>query len=491
MVGFIDYTADYCASDCCGMSAFLAPVLQPSDVAFYIEFNNFEVLTIDMVGNNGYIGAIPLTDFDYVIAYDTNGHKYNYFRLKNSYVLTCRNFNLRILLSDGIGAFSTATRGFEVIDPLCNKSDYLRIKSEYSKNDCFIYENEYVQNGIYYGVPQNSISGDANLLVSNEMLIYGTLRRLGAEMELSEFNSTVVSKSVKTGLYNIALYNVPDWFVIQIENILQRGEVYVNNEFYLVSEAQKRIFEAIRGENQCRSNGNIALKKEYCTTYNCKTDLVGCQFNLTATCITVATRLTPNAIRLLYDVISPYSPTIRVLRVRLGSLADATALYNGVNNCSSEIAVWFNTSPNPTIIGLYTKHIIFVSAPVFTGGSWRMDIGYDYSAYTFSPCISVADPIEPLVVPTIYNQSATINAPANSTNNQVWCLTKYIDLSTGLNEAVCGATTWVVPLGLTYTFPNAPNTQTIRIPLGKATNFTNGTILAINGIWTKTYNVVQ
>ena len=213
----------------------------------------------------------PLTIFDdFIIAYDTNGRKYLYFRGLKAGVLASPTFCKFLLgFTDNNGDTYTTYPYTPIGDVYgCGCGDEPTVEIESTPQD------DYDCCGIYYGKGINVIyASDPELKAINRTEIYGSLKAAPAQSKVKRFNNCKV-KSIDFAIKKRIRYQpVPAEYMNLVDCILSSGNIKVDGVEYLVDANNN--FDELEAVCLCMFSQDIRLSECNCVkNFGC--DIEGC-----------------------------------------------------------------------------------------------------------------------------------------------------------------------------------------------------------------------
>ena len=226
----------------------------------------------------------PLTIFDdFIIAYDTNGRKYLYFRGLKAGVLASPTFCKFLLgFTDNNGDTYTTYPYTPIGDVYgCGCGDEPTVEIESTPQD------DYDCCGIYYGKGINVIyASDPELKAINRTEIYGSLKAAPAQNKVKRFNNCKVKSIDFAKKKRIRYQPVPAEYMNLVDCILSSGNIKVNGVDYLVDTNNN--FDELEAVCLCMFSQDIRLSECNCVkNFGCDVDesiVPTCNiFGLTAT----------------------------------------------------------------------------------------------------------------------------------------------------------------------------------------------------------------
>ena len=226
----------------------------------------------------------PLTIFDdFIIAYDTNGRKYLYFRGLKAGVLASPTFCKFLLgFTDNNGDTYTTYPYSPIGDVYgCGCGDEPTVEIESTPQD------DYDCCGIYYGKGINVIyASDPELKAINRTEIYGSLKAAPAQSKVKRFNNCKVKSIDFAKKKRIRYQPVPAEYMNLVDCILSSGNIKVDGVEYLVDANNN--FDELEAVCLCMFSQDIRLSECNCVkNFGCDVDesiVPTCNiFGLTAT----------------------------------------------------------------------------------------------------------------------------------------------------------------------------------------------------------------
>ena len=227
--------------DCANNTPFSLPISDPANIwGFIYEDETDLIFDANMQAafyevESQYLFQIqvqPLTIFDdFIIAYDTNGRKYLYFRGLKAGVLASPTFCKFLLgFTDNNGDTYTTYPYSPIGDVYgCGCGDEPTVEIESTPQD------DYDCCGIYYGKGINVIyASDPELKAINRTEIYGSLKAAPAQSKVKRFNNCKVKSIDFAKKKRIRYQPVPAEYMNLVDCILSSGNVKVDGVDYLV-----------------------------------------------------------------------------------------------------------------------------------------------------------------------------------------------------------------------------------------------------------------
>lgn len=217
------------------------------------------------------VSVQPLTIFDdFIIAYDTNGRKYLYYRGLKAGVLASPTFCSFLLgFSNGSGDVYT-TYPYKPLGDVygCSCGDEPTVEIESTPQD------DYDCCGIYYGKGINVIyASDPDLQAINRTEIYGSLKAMPAQNKVKRFNNCKVKSIDFAKKKRIAYQPVPADYMELVDCILSSGNIKVDGVEYLVDANNN--FDEVDNVCFCMYSQDIRLSNCNCVkNFGC--DIEGC-----------------------------------------------------------------------------------------------------------------------------------------------------------------------------------------------------------------------
>ena len=213
----------------------------------------------------------PLTIFDdFIIAYDTNGRKYLYFRGLKAGVLASPTFCKFLLgFTDNNGDTYTTYPYSPIGDVYgCGCGDEPTVEIESTPQD------DYDCCGIYYGKGINVIyASDPELKAINRTEIYGSLKAAPAQSKVKRFNNCKVKSIDFAKKKRIRYQPVPAEYMNLVDCILSSGNIKVDGVEYLVDANNN--FDELEAVCLCMFSQDIRLSECNCVkNFGC--DIEGC-----------------------------------------------------------------------------------------------------------------------------------------------------------------------------------------------------------------------
>ena len=213
----------------------------------------------------------PLTIFDdFIIAYDTNGRKYLYFRGLKAGVLASPTFCKFLLgFTDNNGDTYTTYPYSPIGDVYgCGCGDEPTVEIESTPQD------DYDCCGIYYGKGINVIyASDPELKAINRTEIYGSLKAAPAQNKVKRFNNCKVKSIDFAKKKRIRYQPVPAEYMNLVDCILSSGNIKVDGVEYLVDANNN--FDELEAVCLCMFSQDIRLSECNCVkNFGC--DIEGC-----------------------------------------------------------------------------------------------------------------------------------------------------------------------------------------------------------------------
>ena len=202
----------------------------------------------------------PLTIFDdFIIAYDTNGRKYLYFRGLKAGVLASPTFCKFLLgFTDNNGDAYTTYPYTPIGDVYgCGCGDEPTVEIESTPQD------DYDCCGIYYGKGINVIyASDPDLHAINRTEIYGSLKAAPAQNKVKRFNNCKVKSIDFAKKKRIRYQPVPAEYMNLVDCILSSGNIKVDGVEYLVDANNN--FDELEAVCLCMFSQDIRLSECNC-----------------------------------------------------------------------------------------------------------------------------------------------------------------------------------------------------------------------------------
>jgi len=211
----------------------------------------------------------PLTIFDdFIIAYDTKGRKYLYYRGLKAGVLASPTFcNFLLGFSNGSGDVYT-TYPYKPLGDVygCGCGDEPTVEIESTPQD------DYDCCGIYYGKGINVIyASDPDLQAINRTEIYGSLKAAPAQNKVKRFNNCKVKSIDFAKKKRITYQPVPADYMELVDCILSSGNIKVDGVDYLVDANSN--FDEVDNVCFCMYSQDIRLSDCNCVkNFGCDID---------------------------------------------------------------------------------------------------------------------------------------------------------------------------------------------------------------------------
>ena len=266
--------------DCANNTPFSLPISDPANIwGFIYEDETDLIFDANMQAafyevESQYLFQIqvqPLTIFDdFIIAYDTNGRKYLYFRGLKAGVLASPTFCKFLLgFTDNNGDTYTTYPYTPIGDVYgCGCGDEPTVEIESTPQD------DYDCCGIYYGKGINVIyASDPDLHAINRTEIYGSLKAAPAQNKVKRFNNCKVKSIDFAKKKRIRYQPVPAEYMNLVDCILSSGNVKVDGVDYLVDANNN--FDELEAVCLCMFSQDIRLSECNCVkNFGC--DIEGC-----------------------------------------------------------------------------------------------------------------------------------------------------------------------------------------------------------------------
>jgi len=215
------------------------------------------------------ISVQPLTIFDdFIIAYDTKGRKYLYYRGLKAGVLAPPTFCSFLLgFSNSSGDVYT-TYPYKPLGDVygCGCGDEPTVEIESTPQD------DYDCCGIYYGKGINVIyASDPDLQAINRTEIYGSLKAAPAQNKVKRFNNCKVKSIDFAKKKRITYQPVPADYMELVDCILSSGNIKVDGVEYLVDASNN--FDELEAVCLCMFSQDIRLSECNCVkNFGCDID---------------------------------------------------------------------------------------------------------------------------------------------------------------------------------------------------------------------------
>ena len=350
----------------------------------------------------------PLTIFDdYIIAYDTNGRKYLYFRGLKAGVLASPTFCKFLLgFTDNNGDIYT-TYPYKPIGDVygCGCGDEPTVEIESTPLD------DYDCCGIYYGKGINVIyASDPELQAINRTEIYGSLKAAPAQNKVKRFNNCKVKSIDFAKKKRIRYQPVPADYMNLVDCILSSGNIKVDGVDYLVDANNN--FDELEAVCLCMFSQDIRLSECNCVkSFGC--DVEGCLISNLQIINTVnncsdptpsyAYTLSWNVLNVPNNVIlsggdpllNPFFPTILPISTTVANViveANTTAFFTVTNaddpTCFATIQI---DAPNCQPQGLRIKFLPNSPELSYTLAQWNTAFNLPVNGTPFTALTVVGD----------------------------------------------------------------------------------------------------
>ncbi len=209
--------------------------------------------------------AIAAAFTDYVIAEDTDGERYLYFR---GLVSSGGLGRFVIGIEDAVGNEMLSYFAYQISDPTVFSLDIDCGGNSVEIGSTIL--DAYDCAGLYYGTPQNVIDGNANLLLDNTTEVWGTVKNMPANHQIKKFNNCKVKNIEFSKNIKIQHPATPEEVKDEVEYILSNGTITIDGSDWLLDGSTS--FEVIDVACFCMYEMLITLKSCPCNkTIGCGT----------------------------------------------------------------------------------------------------------------------------------------------------------------------------------------------------------------------------